>query len=140
MHLRMEHLLIRYKLNGWLITALFYGEWVNQRCFQLVSGTEENDYILLVLCQNSLSDLAYANPWNSMLLPWNRFAMLTHITFLVFGLFIKLPLTLLTSWLLAWYAHSTPYNMASQMYGFATLVSRPSCSIVYLMKGIINDT
>ena len=49
---------------------------------------------------NSASD---GKPWVSVPLSWNRFTMLTHVTFLALGLLTNIPLTLITSWLLALY-------------------------------------
>ena len=53
---------------------------------------------------NSVSDLDDGKRRVSMLLSWNRFTMPTHVTFLALGLSTSIPLTIITTWLLALYA------------------------------------
>ena len=54
-----------------------------------MSGTKENDFILLVLCWNVVSgSVADRKAWVSMLLSYNRFTILTHVTFRAFRLFL----------------------------------------------------
>ena len=49
----------------------------------LVSGMKENDFILLVLCQNGMSGIADRKPWVSILLSWKGFSKLSCVTFLL---------------------------------------------------------
>ena len=96
-----------------------------------MSGIEEDDFILLVLCWNSVGDLADGKPWVYMLLSQNSFTMLTRVTFFAFGFSINIPLTLLTSWLLALYAQSKLCIMGNHTYmALQRSSARPSWSVV----------
>ena len=68
---------------------------------------EKRFYTAGLVLQNDADGLANRKPWVSMLLSQNRFTLMTHVTFLVFGLSTNIPLMLLTSWLFALYARST---------------------------------
>ena len=78
-------------------------------------GTEENKFILLILCRNSASGVADGKPGVSMPLSCNGFIMLTCVTFLAFRLSINVLLMLITSWLLALYAQRA-LRMANHMF------------------------
>ena len=65
---------------------------------------DERFYTVSSVLQNGADDSADGKPWVSMLLSWNGLTMLTHITFLAFGLSKNIPLMLIISWLLALYA------------------------------------
>ena len=81
-------------------------EWMYYNCFVLwcVSGSmaplacvwhEEQFYTAGSMPEKDVDGLADGNLWVSMPLSQNRFTMLTHISFLAFGLSINIPLTLL---------------------------------------------
>ena len=81
--------------------------------------------------QNGVSGVANGKSWVSMPLSWNRLIMLTPVTFLVFTLFINVPLMLLTSWLVPLYALSMLCIMVNcTCMASQYLSARPSWSVV----------
>ena len=82
---------------------------------------------------NSVSGLVDGKPCVSMPLNRDRFTMLTHVTCLAFGLSTKIPLMLITSWLLTLYAQIMLSIMANHTcMALQQLSARPSWSIVSL--------
>ena len=65
---------------------------------------------------NIASDLADGKPWVSMTLSRKGFTMPTHVNFLALGLSTNVPLTLITSWLLALYARRVLYIMVNRKH------------------------
>ena len=100
-----------------------------------MSGRNENDIILLVMCQNGVSGLADRMPWVSMPLSQNGFTMLTCITFLAFGCSLNVPLMLLSSWLLTLHAWNTRFIMAKRMCMALEHSYFRECSLTLLMLG-----
>ena len=91
---------IRYKQNGCITSALFYGVWADQKTLLAYVWHEEWFYTAGPVPWNGASDLPDGKPWISMLLSRNGFTILSPVTFLAFGLSTNVPLMLLISWLL----------------------------------------
>ena len=92
---------LKRKLNGCVTTALLSGSKVPLP-YDIVQRLKENNFVPLALCWNGVSGVV-DEVLGFMLLSQNRFGMLTHVTFLAFGLSINVPLTLPNSWILALY-------------------------------------
>ena len=67
---------------------------------------DERFYTAGPVPRNGVGDLADGKSWVSMPLSWNKFTILTRVTFLALGLCTNVHLTLLISWLLALHAQS----------------------------------
>ena len=130
--LRVEHLQIRYKLNGCVTTALFYGGMSGSKAALACIWHEERFYTVGPVLQNDAGDLADRKPWISMPLSQNRFTMTTDVTFLTFRLSTNVPLTLLTSWLFTLYARSTLCIMAN---GTCMALKQSSATLTLLRLG-----
>ena len=136
---RAEYLHIRYKSFGFVTNTLFM-------VCELIKGalslhlSWRTIYTASPVPWNGAGDWADGKPWISMLLCWNEFATLTHVTFFAFGLSTNVCLTLLISWLLALYAQSVLWIMANcTCMALQWSDAKPSWSIVKLFCGLAGE-